>query len=181
MQKITNLTKPPKVGELYLVPCIVWKSERIIIPINNRDEETLWLDLENIYNPHGYKVFEEYEVPIIDHAHNDVENGQPESHYHIDTRFRAITNETVYSIRFPLPLSKDQRLEYRIKQCISLKVEFETSVKLIRKSKMKHNCIHKGKCPHRGYDLSQVVSENGIITCPLHGLKFNEKTKVRLN
>jgi len=60
-----------------------------------------------------------------------------------------------------------------------------TPVQLIRQSKLKHNCIHKGKCPHRGFDLSNVtptlegIGRDAIevITCPLHSLKFNATTK----
>ena len=33
------------------------------------------------------------------------------------------------------------------------------------------------KCPHRGYDLSKEPIVNGVITCPLHNLKFDAITK----
>ncbi len=57
-------------------------------------------------------------------------------------------------------------------------MRYPTSIDLIAKSKLKHKCIHKGKCPHRGYDLTDVKPINGIITCPLHSLRFNSKTKL---
>ena len=42
--------------------------------------------------------------------------------------------------------------------------------------------IHKGKCPHRGFDLSnEIPNKEGIITCPLHNLKFNAETKKLIN
>ena len=56
-----------------------------------------------------------------------------------------------------------------------------TPVNLISKSKLKHKCIHKGKCPHKGYDLSQVKAIDSKITCPLHGLEFDEVSGVVLN
>jgi nitrite reductase/ring-hydroxylating ferredoxin subunit len=34
-----------------------------------------------------------------------------------------------------------------------------------------------GKCPHKGIDLSNIEAEDGVITCPLHGLRFSEETK----
>lgn len=38
------------------------------------------------------------------------------------------------------------------------------------------------KCPHRGYDISQVSPDkNGIITCPLHGLKFGTDGQIIKN
>jgi len=65
-------------------------------------------------------------------------------------------------------------------------VKHATHVDLIKKSKLKHNCIYKGKCPHRGFDLSNTkptIDDNGesVIRCPLHSLKFNAKTKQLIN
>jgi 3-phenylpropionate/trans-cinnamate dioxygenase ferredoxin subunit len=33
-----------------------------------------------------------------------------------------------------------------------------------------------GKCPHMGGDLSRGVLEAAVITCPVHGAKFNVTT-----
>ena len=117
--------------------------------------------------------------PIHLHKHNDIENGQREYHYHVDTRYWT---EYDVGIRFPLPLEENQKLVYRYMERKRTHEKFPTPIRMIKKSKLKHKCIHKGKCPHRGYDLTNVEpDENGVITCPLHSLKFDAKTKKLIN
>ena len=74
-------------------------------------------------------------------------------------------------------LENDESIVYFALPVVSTEHKVITPVKFISKSKLKHKCIYKGKCPHRGYDLSQETPINGVITCPLHGLKFDVKTK----
>lgn len=118
-------------------------------------------------------------MPLIDHPHNDVENGQREVHYHADTRYidKSLKDQYAQSMRIDLPLKANARLEYRMLKKTGDYPQYITSVDLISKSKLKHKCIHKGKCPHRGYDLSNEEPKNNVITCPLHGLKFSSETK----
>lgn len=37
-------------------------------------------------------------------------------------------------------------------------------------------CLKRNVCPHRGYDLSREPVVDGIVTCPLHGLRWNVGT-----
>lgn len=79
-------------------------------------------------------------------------------------------------------IDKDGRLEYLELPVINEHFSGITPVGAITNVKLKHKCIHKGKCPHRGYDLSQVNPDrDGKITCPLHGLQFDALTKKLLN
>lgn len=137
------------------------------------DSQEAWMDLvPNATFPR--KI--EYILPLYDHPHSDKENGQNEIHYHIDGRYIENYPE---DFRISLPLSNNEKFEYRYLKRIRENEPFKTNVSLISKSKLKHKCIHKGKCPHRGYDLSnEKPDENGIITCPLHGLKFDINNKV---
>ena len=41
--------------------------------------------------------------------------------------------------------------------------------------------LNKMVCPHRGADLSGIEPEDGLITCPLHGLRFCAKTGLAMN
>ncbi len=154
--KVEDVKHPLKKGQTYLVPCIVKEQDEIL-----------------------------YITPVINHPHNDKENGQYEIHYHADYRFVKHKNDA----NFPTVVNKHSRhyfvetirpqeelhgkLEYFILQVVNEEFTGITPVNLISKSKLKHTCIHKGKCPHRGYDLSQVKEHNGKIKCPLHGLEFN--------
>ncbi len=128
----------------------------------------------------GIKEIKETVIPLYDHIHNDIENGQKEKHYHINTKYMSdngLTDLTRKYLRVNLPLKDSQKLEYRMLFKISEFERLKTPVSYISKLKIKNKCIHKGKCPHRGFDLSNELSVNGIITCPLHGLQFNSKTK----
>ena len=56
----------------------------------------------------------------------------------------------------------------------------------VQRSKLKrwHNVpldLNKMVCPHRGADLSGIEPEDGLITCPLHGLRFCAKTGRAMN
>lgn len=123
-------------------------------------------------------------IPLIDHPHSDKENGQPEVHYHIDTKYigcqnhlrnyKICTFEDLDEIRFDLNnIFKTIPLRKRhLHQIMS------TNPELIKNSKLKHKCIKNGKCPHRGMDLSKnKPNKNGEIICPLHSLKFDAISK----
>lgn len=171
-ERVETVKRQLKIGEKFLVPCI---SEE-------RDNKL-------------------FITPVINHPHNDNENGQKEVHYHADYRFIKYTKEMegwigkysngktierivvinshsthVYCQSRRPQIGVHGTFGYYILPVINEEFVGVTSVELIKNSTLKHKCIHKGKCPHRGYDLSQVVPIDGKITCPLHGLKFNSET-----
>lgn len=127
-------------------------------------------------------------IPVINTPHTDKENGQPESHYHVDYRF-VLTKESRERGEGYLVIDErdgfKESQKARVEQFIDGELEFHNLPVInenhnglsqrffIRNSKLKHKCIHKGRCPHRGYDLSQEKPVNGIITCPLHALEFH--------
>lgn len=139
------------------------------------DEQELWMDL----NEKPYKK-EIKLLPLYDHPHSDRENGQDEVHYHQDSRFKGDNPKDFSSYRngrIALPLIDNEALVYEeVNQIRDVEMR-GTPAEFIKNSKLKHKCIHKGKCPHRGFDLTDVRAINGVITCPLHSLKFNAKTK----
>lgn len=121
--------------------------------------------------------FKELLTPLIDHLHTDKENGQFEPHYHADTRYRRSDTSGLVRI-YPHELGIYEFIAYRDVEKISEEWGAKTPTSFISKSKLKHKCIHKGKCPHRGFDLTNVKpDENGEIVCPLHSLRFDAKTK----
>lgn len=186
MIKIDELKTQPIIGETYLVPCIISKKY-----LPNQD----WCldDNDSVVLPTPYST---NIYPIINHKHSDKENGQNYEHYHVDYRFvETIMKEGIVSVvqlhsahtfapslRYDLhhgnrDYDENYKITYHALKCLRLNQYGIASKELLKKSKLKHKCIHKGKCPHRGYDLSQEVPNNGIITCPLHGLEFNAETK----
>lgn len=140
------------------------------------DEQELWMDLEP-KSRNSIKIVKV--IPVYNLPHSDRENGQIETHYHIDSRFLHTRDfPGNYPIRINLPLKENQKLEVRELVKWTETERIITPVRFISKSKLRHKCIHKGKCPHKGFDLSNEKPDSeGIITCPLHGLKFNTNNK----
>lgn len=170
IEHTNNLTRPLKLNDLYYVPCFFKEYKN-------------YLKYNGINN-----IIEKLIIPYIDYYHDDVENGQKEKHYHFDDRFIPVDNDTKIPSFYPTRFTNFQMLitekYYKrdiIMKCVSLKIDSITPLFNIKNSKLKHKCIHKNKCPHRGYDLSNELVINGIITCPLHNLKFDSITKKLLN
>jgi len=179
------------VGKKYSILCWIYEEKEESIDI----EEILWLDHPERdrwieLNMSKYPTIREVVIPLYDHPHSDIENGQKEIHYHINSRF-CDDNTRTDIVRIKLPLSKG-KLEYRMLPCVGNGNEYrKTHFNFIKKSQLKHKCIKNGKCPHRGYDLSKETptlntaggeeSKEWVITCPLHSLKFNAGTGELLN
>lgn len=171
VERIDEIKRPLVIGEYLSVPCILFNKDRY-----NTDEKI------------GI-------APIINHLHNDIENGQDLPHYHVDYRFIAdkeLKRDFINDFHFPkekryyfnsfIRFFPDQwenefKIEYWVLPVIRTHQSLATHISLIDKSKFKHDCIYKGKCPHRGFDLSQTEAIDGVITCPLHSLKFDAHTK----
>ena len=155
-----------------------------MIPTSHYDEiddQELLMDIEDYFFEYGFYFL----VPLIDHPHSDIENGQIAIHYHVDTRYfgeqKHLKNYKVVTNH--LRVTKGvYKLDYFNLKKNRDKIEAITPVHIIKNSKLKHKCIHKGKCPHRGFDLTnEKPDEDGIITCPLHGLKFDKDSKKIIN
>ena len=71
-----------------------------------------WLEKRYLQPPTTFEKM----MPLIDHPHTDVENGQKESHYHADARYFDMTRADQYlqDMRPSLPLKSNQRLEYKM-------------------------------------------------------------------
>lgn len=166
------------IGEFYRRLCLI---ETVKLDLILEDD---WLDYTEKYIKTD--CFAVNIIPLRDHPHTDIENGQKEIHYHIDSRF-ASTLHGFSRLRINLPLKSNERLEYRDVECIGNEERWSTDVNFIRNSKLKHKCIHKGKCPHRGYDLSSTLptlnqkTNEWEIICPLHSLRFDANTKELIN
>lgn len=162
MEKITDIGNPV-VGEVYLVPHVIFKTDDyLLIPDYTTNE------VELIYYPKD-------PMPVYLNKHSDKENGQYHAHYHVDTRFTMLT--AISQIR--IDEGEVRAIEWIKRLCIHKSERRQTPAMMIAKSKLKHNCIYKGRCPHRGTDLSRAEPIPGTrtIICPLHGLMFDADTK----
>ena len=187
--KIDELKTPPIVGNYYLVPCKVVYVEHSNKGNFQKNIYNTWEDF-SVITPFFKKIA--LITPIINRPHSDKENGQIDVHYHIDTRFIKDEEESyedqelryykgyIIELDYHMRLKADFEIEYVPLKCIYTRCNDITDVLYIRKSKLKHKCIYKGKCPHRGMDLSQVTPFAGKIVCPLHGLEFDKNSGVLL-
>jgi len=79
--------------------------------------------------------------------------------------------------RVDLPLQPNERLEYRV---MVMQSEVHTAATLsswVDVTKLSCHHIVDGRCPHKGYDLTNVVAVDGVKECPMHALCFDEETE----
>lgn len=137
--------------------------------------------------------------PVMGALHEDGDIiGFKWKHYHIDWRFVARPHDslslregadghtTTAQHRYARPLMVWDRMNYlglpapvlRRRKCVRAHtLPFDARpIKWLPKLEAAHaDCKMVGRiCPHRGYDLShEPVDENGVVTCPCHGLRWN--------
>jgi hypothetical protein len=173
LERVDRVTTPLVVGRSYLVPTV----------------RGMWL-----YNIRNW--------PIIGPRHTDADFFDfAEPHYHVDGRFLKNPNGLSWrdheTFRMPLheiityvdsepftfslgPIIFRRRRCYRNYQ--GYPFGRSIPVAAIRKHYAGHQCP-KNKdgawiCPHRKASLGSILPVDGVITCPLHGLRINAKTGV---
>lgn len=128
-----------------------------------------------------------YVLPVYDHIHDDAENGQNYPHYHVDFRFVSRKHygfNTSPKNWPPMRVNLDRSdmmqfigIRYRYRRFHRHEHEGTTGTVLIGMSKLDWSKVEEMKCPHRGYDLTNLIPDcNGVVTCPLHGIKVKLKT-----
>ncbi|WP_332772956.1 Rieske 2Fe-2S domain-containing protein [Phenylobacterium sp.] len=171
LEKVTHLSGPPVVGCSYLVPTIVYP----------------WL-LSSRTGP----------WPVFPNLHEDAELlGFKWDHYHIDPRFldaRTWEMADSYNLKtdalgvcqgFPLAtviggkLRPHPPIVWRRRVCKrelgTYRFHYQENIGKIAKVYAGQQCERARTgwvCPHRNYPLGSIEPDiNGVITCPLHGLK----------
>lgn len=170
LQRINEMTAPPVVGKRYLVPCVHY----------------IWLGRRSWW-------------PTIGPKHEDTEIlNFPWRHYHVDGRFltqyqRQIADRYSYNRDWqyqvsgcPLSYGAEEppdTVTYRPLTCTSQAVDypFETAqadwrpklVEAYDHQRLRRDANGVWICPHRGAPLGSIKpDECGVITCPLHGLRW---------
>ncbi len=180
--KVEDLTSPPEVGKFYQVLCVNdTESPKLWFPIRgplHNDVEIL-----GCTNLHWHYDWRFMSIPLMmslgmtPFDERDIEDAP---------------------LRIFVKLDAD-KIEYRPKKCQHSDLKFpfpsstyatdidgEWTTRRVRLGiidalyqAFKGQSLECGRCPHRGYDLTQVPSSpDGKKQCPLHGLKFNKKGKV---
>lgn len=168
MPRIDRLTAPPLVGQFYLVRTV---RARFFTTIAD------W--------------------PVIGPQHEDREiSGLSVDHYHLDWRFVPVSQEQLerrYSYVLhartgepPLPAA-----QWRRRKCIRSDLPLlipwnaqRTPVDKVREIYAGRQCLRNAAggfiCPHRQAPISSIYSHEGVIICPLHGLRIDAATGVVL-
>ncbi len=188
-----RLKSPPVVGRWYMVPAILWKNG-VNIPYAASEAEATRL----IRAAPGAMWF-----PVWGNKHEDTDHlSFPYQHYHIDPRFLTKRHWKQYDYigwntadRTPMHNVQMQPLHYvqlksgpekpqlRRMRCSLSHVSWEFGEK---KPIINMNCTfsgtqcQKGKlgwiCPHKRFALGSVQAIDGVITCPLHGLRIDAES-----
>lgn len=163
MQKITDLTEPPVVGELYLVPCV------------RTCAANFWT--------------RRY-VPILGEFHWDKEIIKfPEEHVHIDFRFlnnhefdrinnNALFGRVINKLLVEVDRWEERRCNRKMPKfpgCNDIDIPWMKDLENAYKDKQ----VICGRCPHKGINLNLIDSDrDGNKVCPAHGLKWDKDGKL---
>lgn len=182
LDRIINIKSPPEIGSWFSVPCYPFPA----LPKQQRNRKSRRKEWEWL-------------CPVLLPAHEDSKLlNFPFWHYHVDFRFftdNALNKywENISLIRMDLVeikkelfnsiqilLTQENTPDYsRIvwrdmmyqRHLPNSTVSLRPLEEAFKNYKLK--CL---KCPHKGVNLSdRIPDENGIITCPSHGLRFKVK------
>lgn len=190
LQRSDRLKEPPVVGNWYLVPAILWQFRMPWDADSSSDEEII----TKLQKAKGAKWW-----PVWGSKHNDVEFFNFETlHYHIDPRFltkRHRAEASGYGDRTTLQTIQAQPLNHaklksgppkpqlRRMRCSMAHSEWgyadRVTVANLNTAFAGKQCA-MGKrgfvCPHKLFPLGSIEAVDGVITCPLHGLRIDAKT-----
>ena len=160
-----------EIGAIVDVPCIRWK----------------WHDRFDWW-------------PVLGPMHEDSKIiGFRWDHYHVDHRFLTVKQfaATVLYTRYrgmaptfsqPIHQMREEENLHTVgwpqlptikrKRCLRAWPSYPTSTPWMRRLEDHYECarMKKGLCPHQGAPLAGLEVVDGVVTCPLHGLRWNVET-----
>lgn len=153
------------VGSVYETDCLrgklkSWMTKKKVFDYDLQDEVEI-----------KTQVITEVIIPIYNNYHNDLQSGQPEFHWHRDSRFKPKHKKGIrLGIRFtnedftePPTLCRCRVL------CVSMFEEHTTPNVIIGIPQKIYIARELRYCVHKGYDLSNCQPDDtGCVKCPLH-------------
>jgi len=163
LQRVDRLKEPPVIGQAYLVPTVFGQWHHL-----RRD----W--------------------PVIGQKHDDVEHLNFDIlHYHLDTRFLRVHENLLMNAQYqPLHDRADLPLgpvKFARRTCLREPSPFHGPADFtIRfQSAFAGQQCGKGKrgwvCPHKHFPLGTIKAVDGVLQCPLHGLRIDAETGICLD
>ena len=162
LQRVDRLKEPPVIGQPYLVPTVYGQWHHLC-----RD----W--------------------PVVGLKHDDIEhlNFRP-LHYHLDIRFLRVSATLLENAQYQPLHSRDHLalgpIKFARRTCIRTPNVFRGPSDFIRKfhTAFAGRQCAEGKrgfvCPHKFFPLGSIEPVDGVLTCPLHGLRIDVATGVVL-
>lgn len=166
-----------QVGSVYETDCLrgklkVWVTKKKVFDY----------DLQEVVEIKAH-VITDVVIPIYNNYHNDLQSGQPEFHWHRDTRFKPKHKK---GIRLGIRFEEDEFVEKPIicrckVLCVNMFEEHATPNALIDIPQKIYIARELRYCVHKGYDLSSCQADGtGCVRCPLHNT-FNIVTVQGIN
>lgn len=159
MQKVSELKKPPVVGEFYLVPC-VWVNRSVWMPIVGSWHSDAELGVDNEHYHFDVRFVPDEELTTSPKFSSDV----------------STLGALAMNIRYAYHEVADLVPILKRRKCRRTMPEMPVDVPH-RNGFQKPFIGRKvlcGKCPHRGFPLESLPQdENGHVICNGHGLKID--------
>lgn len=190
LQRADRLKEPPIVGRWYLVPAILWNRNPPWGTSGLPESEIL----HSIQKTKGAKWW-----PVWGIKHNDAEHFQFHAlHYHVDPRF--LTKRHIGEVRGGVygtalkalqasPLnhtglqSGPPKPQLRRMRCSMAHAEWgHPDAKPVTELNATFAGTQCGRgkrglvCPHRHFPLGSIEAIDGVVTCPLHGMRIDAAT-----
>lgn len=177
MEKIENLNSPPVIGETYIVPCVLGKD-----PVRKNCAAQWWPVFRPKHEDTEYTkraIQEKWSGGEFFNIDEVFYGEQDPYHYHVDPRFAPtelysqweVENESWHNFVYP----ENDDVEFREMKCIREMPPQRLFTGFTRKFVEDHQVkeVKCGRCPHKGTLLNSMPMDEGKITCPAHGLKFD--------
>lgn len=162
--KISELKSPPRVGKVYIVPCVKRISDNLKIPILIPGHYA-----EDRYNSFHYHIDTRFAKRQVKAAFVDM--------YYLSVG----ANDCFYPIDTPMICIRKQKYPNLSPKLVNIFTSLQDDINqfqngLCKKYQKAHLDLSCKKCPHQGTDLDSIPIIDGKIKCPSHGLTFDAQT-----
>lgn len=185
-----HLATPPLVGRYYMVPAILWPVRAAVgWLIGHTQAETLAL-----WQAHrDAQWWPVWGRKHADKAFFDFTN----LHYHIDPRFLSVRQWRLFSVLNPLadvqrrPINGDPFPDgppaptLRRMRCSRADVQWQKPgskpTRALNSAFDGRQCARSERgwiCPHQRFPVGATPAIDGIVTCPLHGMRIHGETGI---
>jgi Rieske 2Fe-2S protein len=187
LPRADKLNEPPIVGRFYLVPAILWSMNTSCL----MEGADLLKELQTSRDSRWW--------PVWGRKHNDLEFFDFEfQHYHIDPRFlnkrqwqhfRFHPDRTALAVLQGKPLNHralrdgPPRPQLRRMKCTLSEIAWQhpshPNVNALNTKFAGQKCRTSRLgfiCPHQRFPLGSTHEVDGVVTCPLHGLRIDAQT-----